>query len=281
MEYSLMSAFTDLAIKYGAWSLSKANTALQCPHKFYLTYINKPTEGESKYESTEAIIGKRVHKVLELFFAGFDLSKAFHYAIQEGKLTTAERNSVLSYRPAITLFIHKWEQYSTRVQGGPPQTELKLCINKEFKPCSFFSTDAFFRGVIDLKVPLINKPTCVIIDHKTGKKKPISEHGLQLRSYALLLKLHDDKLERVQSGIHYVTDGSIDLCTNLHYVTDISEYVEELITHINKAAANLVDLQVTRPNRLCDWCDQKYRCTTIMGRNEKTDKNRQTNSGSK
>lgn len=69
------------------------------------------------------------------------------------------------------------------------QTELKLAITRELKPCGYFARDVWFRGIIDyLKfVPVKENQICLAVDYKTGR---MLDDAVQLALFAQLVFSH-------------------------------------------------------------------------------------------
>lgn len=65
------------------------------------------------------------------------------------------------------------------------------------------------RGVIDHAMRT-NDDFLIVLDHKSGKKKPIGEHSQQFYAYMALAVVNFPWARGVQSGIHYIGEPKVD-----------------------------------------------------------------------
>jgi hypothetical protein len=169
-------------------------------------------------------------------------------AVERGKLTTAEHDMVRAFVPKVAkfseylrAFIHKHGVHTTLI-------EHKMAINAAFQAVPFMPTRPWregeleelikqnkaprnpedgavlsgeelaeairngtapiMRGVLDLGLITKNNDL-IIMDHKTGKHKPLSDHAAQLNVYRLF-GVASYPVRAVQCAIHYVESGRID-----------------------------------------------------------------------
>lgn len=116
-------------------------------------------------------------------------------ALTEGmKLHEAARQAISFGKPLPAEFkvLQKWID---KIMIGEEhddisiQTELKLAIDSDKKPCDWFSKKAWFRGVID--VLKIRNPVALIVDWKTGNPQ---DEIIQLGLNAQLIFSHYPKI---------------------------------------------------------------------------------------
>jgi hypothetical protein len=248
----------ELTLKYAPWSISKADVALQCPMKFNLGYIDKSKE--KAVTNTDALVGKAVHRILELTLTGITINKAFQCALSEFQLTSNEEETVQGFRPSVITFLTRFTKYRQQCNGAEPTVEIKLGVNLDWASVPFFDSSVFFRGVIDLNMDLINKPHTVILDHKTGKFRELDHFKHQFDGYLLLKKAHNPAIEKIRVGLNFLQDNRVDLLKELQDVLDLEPVITRVLSYLNDAAMSLKDLNVTKPSPLCAWCDHRKRC---------------------
>jgi CRISPR/Cas system-associated exonuclease Cas4 (RecB family) len=249
-------------LKYGPWSISKADVARQCPLKFNHQYVLKTKVERGR--SVEALIGKTVHQVLEFSLCGRSVRKSFELSIEQFDLTSTEKEEVLSFVPNVEHFMKEFNGYSKRHKGNRLEIEDKLGVTIDGKPCAFFDKDVFLRGVVDLHMRFGRKPIGLILDHKTGKTRDISYYENQFNAYALFLKAHQPELAKLKMAIYFARSGDIVFKNGLDDVTNLDSVLERVISAVNQAAQNLSDMEKATPTPLCGWCDYKCICPAHM-----------------
>lgn len=71
------------------------------------------------------------------------------------------------------------------------------------------SLKPLLRGVIDHAMRT-EDDYLIVLDHKSGKKKPIGEHSTQFYAYMALALVNFPWIRGVQSGIHYIGEPKVD-----------------------------------------------------------------------
>ena len=158
-----------------AWSYSKLKNFETCPKRHWHVDVAR----DIKEPEGEALLwGNAVHKAL------------------------AER--VENDKPLPKSMV-QFESWATRVLTGDGKVlvEQKLAINKEFGPESWFSDNAWFRGIGD--VIKIVGPVALIMDYKTGK---IIEDGSQLALMAACVFAHHPEVRKVRSEFIWLKDDA-------------------------------------------------------------------------
>lgn len=149
-----------------AWSFSRLTKFETCPRQYYELMVAKnyvePESEHTKY-------GKDVHKALELR---------------------------VSKKKRLPMHLTHLESIAAKLAGanGEKLVEQRLAINSNFEPTDFFAPDVKVRSIIDLAI--VNPPTAVLVDYKTGKK--ISDDFTQLRLAAAMFMLHDERVDTCQ-----------------------------------------------------------------------------------
>jgi hypothetical protein len=243
------------------WSVSKANTARECPRKFNYQYLQKLKMPRTK--AYEASTGQIVHKALEIALTGAAVSKSFEVALAQVRdpLSTEEIEDVLSFKSPVQTFLGKFGAYRVRHGGNEPVMEQKLAVDFNGNPVPFFDNErAFMRGVIDMSMTFANKPIALILDHKTGKYKDLTYFRDQFDAYLLLLKASNPALEQVQLGINFLRVNKIEFIPGLVDVRDVTPIRDRIVRFLNDSTQYMNDLERTRPGPLCRWCEYQAVC---------------------
>lgn len=99
----------------------------------------------------------------------------------------------------------EYESWASRILTGQGKilVEQKLAINKEFGPESWFSDNAWYRGIGD--VIKVVGPVALIVDYKTGK---IIEDGSQLALMAACVFAHHPEVQKVRSEFIWLKEDA-------------------------------------------------------------------------
>lgn len=201
-----------------AWTYSQLDSFESCPKKFYHLKVAKDVVDPPTVHTEW---GVRVHK-------------AFEDAIKD-QLPLPEG-------------MEHWQGLANKIGRLPGEklTEVKLAIDKAFKPADWGK--AWSRGIADLVV--LHKNEAVVIDYKTGKRKP-SE---QLDLYANYVFHHHPNVIRVSTGFVWLKEKRIDWKTV--DCNSVSEIWQALLPRVRKLeSAYERDSWPARPSGLCKaWC---------------------------
>jgi CRISPR/Cas system-associated exonuclease Cas4 (RecB family) len=201
-----------------AWTYSRLESFETCPKKFYhlsvaKDYVDPPTEA-TKW-------GERVHKAFE------------------------DRITIGTPLPE---GMTQWNPIAEKLDALPGEklAEQKLAIDRNFKPAPW--QQAWSRGIADLLVT--HKDSAVVIDYKTGKRKP-SE---QLALYAAYTFALDPSVEKVTTGFVWLKEKKIDKQTFTK--DDIPSIWKEILPKVHKLeSAYERDSWPAKPSGLCKgWC---------------------------
>jgi putative RecB family exonuclease len=250
---------SDFVKKYAPWSISKLNAAAQCPHLFHLKYVDKP-EMVATPMSVDAMIGTAVHRMVEFALQGHAVAKAYKAAIVGTQLVTAELERVRAFMPAITVFIRRLTLYRQHHNVQTPILEKKWSVSFDGAPLGFWDRSGFLRGAVDLHALFAAKPYALLLDHKSGKAKPLDSYTWQFKAYSLLLKAHNPQIEKVQTGINHLFTESIDMSAGLTDVRDVGGMVNAFVVYANEQTRLTYNHLQTRKGPLCGWCDFKPIC---------------------
>ncbi len=248
---------SETVLKYAPWSLSKANTAKDCPRKFYFNYVVK----KKGVTNADALVGQATHSALEFALEGRPPLRAIEFAMEKYPLTTNEQERVMAFQPAIENFLRSFKHYCTQHHAQPPQYEQKLAVDINGKAVANFfdNKKVFLRGVLDIAVLFKRKPYALVLDHKTGKDRGLHYYAQQFLIYRILMKAQYPNLTKILSGINWVKADRIDLGDFVD-TPNIEGPMAAFIEFLNESTKDLGDLSEYRQNRLCDWCDYKSQC---------------------
>jgi CRISPR/Cas system-associated exonuclease Cas4 (RecB family) len=156
------------------WSYSNLEKFETCPRQYYELKVAKSIvepEGEA------AKWGKLVHS-------------AFEYRIRD--------------KVPLPAAMQKWEPFAKKIEALPGQKfcELEVALDASYQPTEW--AKAWTRGVIDFVG--VAGSTAVVIDYKTGKRKP-SE---QLRLYAAYIFALHPEVNKVSTGFAWLQSNKLD-----------------------------------------------------------------------
>lgn len=242
----------DLKLSY-----SRISTFLQCPYKYYLSYIVKLPTKPKPYFS----FGHSLHSVLEWLhmprilpvnysireiIAHYDenwVSKGYMNIDEESRYKELGKSILISY----------WDKMDGVFKPA-------LEVEKKFS----YPLDGFdgvtLTGIVD-RVDLNEAGDLVLTDYKTGKWIPSSVAGmdtLQLSIYAIALSsLWGKKVAKVSNL--YLREHK-----EVAFIPDdekISAAMDDITRAVNGIRNKEFDLKV---NKFCNWCDYKSRCKTTQ-----------------
>ncbi len=203
------------------WSHSSLDTFKNCPRQYHAKYVLKSV----KDEQSDAIIwGNKVHKAFEDRLAvGTPLPKEMQ--------------------------VHETFMRQLEVMPGVLNTEQKIALDVNMKPCNFFDREVWFRGVIDCSI--INTDAATIVDHKTGKPHNKFE---QLTLFALHTFALYPKIDRVEA-CYYWTQTQ-DTTARVFWRQDVKQLWKKFIPDLTQyAEAFETDIWQPRQSGLCRaWC---------------------------
>ncbi|RKY27941.1 MAG: hypothetical protein DRP83_01570 [Planctomycetota bacterium] len=250
---------SKFVLEHAPWSYSKAETAAQCPYRFFLTYVEKRKRGTP---NADALVGQAVHTILEFMISGRNWNLAYEAAREKyADMTSNEIDRVEEMRFAAENFIGKLGRYQDRHNIQDTWIERKLGVTLEGKPTKFFGDKVFFRGVVDLALFPKDRGHVIVLDHKTGKRRSLHYYEKQFDCYLLLIKAALKTLTRGRVGIHWAKEDYIELSKKSRDIADIQPFQEQLIKWLNKSVEKTADnFKQTRRGPLCPWCDHQSVC---------------------
>lgn len=204
-----------------AWSYSSLTAFETCPRRYYLTKVVKKVK-EPQTEATT--YGNDVHKAFE--------------------------DSVAKKQPMPKKY-DEWQGIALKLStvAGKREPELKLALDKSFRPVTWFDKSAWCRGIVDLNIE--NGTKALALDYKTGKRK---SESTQLQLFAALLMHTKPYLEQVTTGFVWLKEKKID--KEKFQRDQLGIIWQEFVPRVQRMEiAYQKDKWVAQPSGLCRaWC---------------------------
>lgn len=200
-----------------------------CPLRYYRQRILKDVQDESGEAS---IYGERIHKMLE------DRLKEDTDLPQE-----AER----------------YEQLCVAVEklvslGGELHIEKELVLTENLTPTGWWDSDAWLRSKLD--VLIIRGDTAVVMDWKTGKRRP---DFFQMQVFAAQVFKHFPEVTTVKTTLVWLKDMAMD--TEIYKRQYINTVWADIIRRIKRIYDSLEnDTWPAKPSGLCNYCPARHDC---------------------
>lgn len=181
-----------------------------------------------------------------------DLPKEDSEAMRWGNQVHKALDERISKGKPLPATMEKYEKFCNH-GAHVVKTELKLGIRENGRPCGFFDSDVWARGVIDLDIDSWGGlQRDVIWDWKTGKKR---EDPGELELHAVLLKAHKPKVEKIVGYYVWLQEMALG---QPHDVSDTERTlsgVRQVRSEIEHAFKHGKDAFAPRQNPLCGWCN--------------------------
>lgn len=251
--------FDARILQFAPWSISKVGQLEKCLRHYKFQYIDKFARGQA---GAAARIGSVVHAALELGLeknATDGLEDALEKAAktEELALTTGELDKARAYLPAAHDFIKRVSTFRDKMKVKQVLIEAELGIMPDFSGTSYSNRKALLRGKVDFAM-ITGDDMLIIIDHKTGKKKIVTEHMPQLYSYAIM-GLASYPVRGVQCGIHYVGSPDLQLLPGMSADEIRQKLHPWLLNYLNSKAPRIEELLTGDPQPTvgweCEYCD--------------------------
>jgi hypothetical protein len=162
-----------------AWSFSSLTSFETCPKRYYHIKVAKDvtdTPGEA------ATWGQQVHKHLE------------DRAASQTPLPDSLGHLEAIVAPVLA-------------KSGTLLVEHQMAITKDLQPTEWFAKDAWCRGIVDIGVVTPSGTSALLLDWKTGKRKPDND---QLMLFAGLSFAHRHDLQEAQTAFVWLKEGKVD-----------------------------------------------------------------------
>lgn len=203
------------------WSYSALTTYELCPKKYYHLYIAK----DVKDEETEAMAdGKSIHE-------------AFKKRVIDGV--------------SFPLPMRNFEALGAKLAGakGEKHGEMKIAINRNFEPVTYFASDVWCRAIVDLLV--VNGASAVIVDYKTGKRR---DEWTQLKMSAGVLSRWMPEIESFSLTFIWTRDMQMTSPIVLEKKAFKGVWADLLPRVHNMEEARKTTTFPAKPNYLCRYC---------------------------
>lgn len=266
-------------MSFAPWSISKAQVAHTCGMRFDYTYVNRKPKRATA--NTAGRIGSAVHRVLELMVKGYSFEDAFRAAVMHRQvgaelelgLTHKEMLELKSYRSSVHRFMEKFEAYKAQFEIEGVFVELKVAVdaNLDLVENWFDNDTVYFRGIFDLAVLLRRngQQYLVIIDHKSGDPKDITEYMDQLNAYLVMAVCLYPDLAGAQAAIHWLRaeeelEQPVVEWTPLRSRSYIdAQVVPWLHQYLSDAQVAAEASQAPTAGWYCEFCDFRHLCPLI------------------
>jgi hypothetical protein len=242
------------ALIHAPWSASKVATALRCPRLFHFKYVDKVAELEVM---PEARIGKAVHKALEWALGGLPTTEAATKARAELK-EEVDQLRFDRLAESVAPFLTRIGRFRRQRRVTRQLVEYSLAIRDDLTATSFYSGDAYYRGILDAGY-LFNDSAIALVDHKTGVRAPGSTIADQLGGYAVLAAA-TFRAEATWLGVHWVANRAVEWSAPLSATAVNETLIPELLDNIEAAALAVDDGPRTNPGPWCDRCAYRSIC---------------------
>ncbi len=214
------------------WSFSLLEMFDQCPKKAFHRYILKEKEPETEEQRKGNLLDKAIEARIQ---KGTPLPEEWAYC------EPLAASVALLKRPKVHV-----------------STQLKMGLNREFKPWKFFDAGVWGRGVLD--VSIIDGPRATVIDWKTGKNnesKPYYNGGLQLKIFAAFIFKHYPEVQQVTAFNVYLKTNEFGKPHVFRREDEAALWQEILPRVIKFEKAFAAMAWPEQPSGLCGWCAVK------------------------
>lgn len=213
-------------MKEFAWSYSALTTYEQCPKKYFHLYVaEKGSPQRVKDEDSQnSQDGKIIHMAMKA-------------RVIEGK--------------PLPLNLRHYEDIAARFAAVPGEKhgEMKLAINRQYKPVDYFAPDVFVRVIIDLAI-VQDKESVLVVDWKTGKVK---DDPTQMALNAAVLSRWMPEIGMFKTL--YVWLQSRNLTPKNYTISKFTAVWNDLLPRVQKIEeARKTTTFPAKQGPLCGWC---------------------------
>jgi CRISPR/Cas system-associated exonuclease Cas4 (RecB family) len=251
---------SPLVLKYAPWSLSKAEVLARCSSQFTFKYVRKVKES---HKGTQARVGVTAHTIQEFALLRLpepEVLTAFsREQMQIDQLTESEVVEVSGKIPGIVDFVKNMKRIKEMYGAKKEYIEAKLAMTADFQGCSFDDPKCLIRGVLDYGLHT-EAGVLLLVDHKSGKRKPIEQHSMQFYVYMLLAIANMPDILGVQCAINYFGAPELDWFPTFSgrpgpwTRDDIKKHVEPWLTrYLSKLASPLLLVDRDEPTPSTGW----------------------------
>jgi putative RecB family exonuclease len=235
-------------------SVSRIKTYIQCPRKYYYSYIKKLPKKEWDHFS----LGTFVHGVLEHFHSDFkvdnkdlDFKQIMKSAcckqrdIMQQKKEYLTPDIVIEAKKLLSGYIKKIEKSGMGSEIISLEDNFEIVVNEK---CTI-------KGIVD-RVDKDADGTLHIKDYKTNKSAKYMD-SFQLQVYGIYLLNKYPDVERFRGSYVMLRFNDMDLSFDFN-TEDTKKTVKEVVEYAEKILEEQRWIMV--PSILCDYCDFKETC---------------------
>ncbi len=204
-----------------------------CPKRYYHQRIAKEVEDTG---SVATIYGERVHSSIEKRIVNGDKLS------EETKEYESICQQILDSNVRLDSSLH---------------IEQKLCLDENFNGTEWMSKNAWFRSILDVLVINKDKDIAVVMDWKTGKRRP---DFMQLELFAMQVFFHFRTVNKVISSFLWLKDMRTDskIFTRENDLQNITSRFLRKLKSINNSLTK--NEWIPKPSGLCRFCPCKDFC---------------------
>lgn len=244
-------------LDHNPWSPSKADMAARCGLAFKYRYIDK-VSGHPK--GAPAKIGVVLHRAQELIFDGCNAREAIAQALIDvnEELTHADLEKVRTFAKALVSFKEKVDKFTERYPAKEIFLERKWAVKPDFTPCDFFDNEGMIRGIVDMGI-LLENGYLVIIDHKSGRLRPMSYYGTQLDVYSVMAHAYFPEVKGIQCALNFMASERIEWGSLKPQKFIVEVLRPWLVKYLNDRAESVAAFPAKLGSH-CRWCDYRDIC---------------------
>lgn len=210
----------------------------------------------------EARVGKAIHSAMEQVLHGASLFDTGE-SIRQSLTTAHEERRYDALQPGVEIFIEHVDAFRRDRQVDRQLIEFRLGMREDGSPATFYASDAFFRGILDLGF-LFDVDQLAVIDHKTGQRSFRHTVIEQLEGYAVLAAAYFRHVAHLWLGIYWVSDAHLEWSEPVQVSEVREQFLPRVMANIEAAALAVDD--GPRPNA-GPWCERcGYRSVCPAGR---------------
>jgi len=201
-----------------------------CPLRYYRQRVLKDVKDEMGVAGLE---GDRQHKALE-------------NRVAFGTPLPADMSGLEELVDAVV----------STTRGAHIFAEKELVINRDLKPTGWWDADVFFRSKADLFAINDGDTRAVIIDWKTGKRRP---DFLQMQLMSMAGFMHYPTLERIDTMFVWLKEKEQD--SETYRRSELPSLTTTLLTYVARIERALENEKwPAKPGWLCPYCPARTTC---------------------
>lgn len=235
-------------------SASRVKTYQQCPRKYYYTYIEKLPRKEWDHFD----LGTLAHGVLEHFHENFKSDKDDSSGLKtlmknafqkQWKIMEKEKklpaDILLEARDLLKEYLDTLETHGIGSEIISLEERFNIPLNDKYS----------IQGVVD-RLDKDSDGIYHIKDYKTNKNKKYME-PFQLQTYGIYLLDKFPDVKRFRGSYVMLRFGGM-LIPYDFTIEDVKKVKRQLVEYADQITEE--ERWITKPSRLCDWCDFKGPC---------------------